>query len=269
MSKDKIDFGVIILAHGNSATPYNISVAAKSVATSIRSYTKNHVPIALVTHQSKWLDEVADKVDYIIEFPFGDAGYDDGRTVKNMYQLWYATPFERNLVVSIDSLCLQDVEIIGDALEGHQLVFPRKSKTYNNNNINPAGLVDTYNKMNLPRLLTDFWYFEKKDTQDFFDLIDLYSKNYNIVKEQLGEFCPVEFNIDVVISLAVDVLNWSDSTDDFGILEYTDMKVLGKDWQKRVNNWIKPGQIKIENFVLNGLVHLGKDTDFRELANEF
>ena len=266
---DRIDFGVLVLAHGTAITPYNIAQAGKCLVKSIRTYTKNNVPIAFVTHEAKWLEELSGDVDYIVEFPFGDAGFDDKNTQKNLYQLWYATPFERNLVVSLDSVCLQDLETIGDALNGHDIVFPRTSKTYNNNPLNNTGLVDLYNKMNLPRVLTDFWYFEKSKTQDFFDLLDVYSKNYSQIRTELGDFCPHEYNIDIVISLALDILNLAESSDDIGILEYTDMKHLGKDWQKRVNNWVKPKQIKVENFVLNGLVHLGRETNFRVIADEF
>lgn len=260
--------GVVILAHQTEKSGYAIREPLSSLLKSIRKHEKEHTNICIVTHQAKWLSEMADLADSIVEFKFGDAGYTDGNTLKNMYQLWHCTPWERNLVLSADMLVLQDLSEVLEALRGQRLVFASKSKTYNNNPIKYTKLVDVHEKLNLSHLLTDIWYFEKEHTQEWFDLLGLYSANWDMVKEQLGTYAPDNYDHDVLVSLVTDILDMNDEVKDLGILEYTDMSIY-KEWPKSLNYWIKPNLIKIENFAVGGLVHLSKHGPFREIVDEY
>lgn len=258
--------GVVILAHETPRTEYNIQTAINSVVKSIRAHQTNHVNICVVTHQSKWLTEI--DVDNIVEFKFGDAGYEDGNTLKNMYQIWHCSPYERNLVVGVDTIILQDVNEILNNLRGQRLVFPTQRKTYNNNIVTNPQLVDFHEKLNLKPMCTDFWYFERSQTQDWFDLLGLYSANWNTVADQLGTYAPPNYDNDVLISLVTDVLDMNEEVTDLGILEYTDLGIHGE-WTKKFNYWIKPNLIKIENFAIGGLVHLGRKGPFKEIINDY
>lgn len=258
--------GVVILAHSTPRTDYNVVHAINSLVKTIRDWESEHTNVCVVTHQAKWLSDI--QVDSVVEFEFGDAGYEDGNTLKNMYQLWHCTPYEKNLVVSVDSLILQDVNEILDNLDGQRLVFPHKSLTYNNNIIKNTRLVDSHEKLNLKPILTDIWYFEKEHTQDWFDLLGLYSSNWNKVKEELGTYAPQEYDQDIIMSLVTDVLDMNEEVNDLGTLTYTDLGVHGE-WTKKLNYWIKPKLIKVENFAIGGIVHMGSKGPFLGITNEY
>ncbi len=260
--------GIVILAHSTEQTDYKLNDAVRNFSKTVRKHQTNHVEICLVTHQAKWLEDCAEYVDHIVEFPFGDAGYEDGNTLKNLYQLWHASPFERNLVCAVDTMIMQDPNEILRALQGQSLIFASKRKTFNNKEVRNVGIIDVYEKLNLPRLLTDFWYFEKKTTQPWFDLLGMYSANYIDVSRELGSFAPQKFDIDIIVALTTDIANMTNDVKDLGILEYTDLAVHDN-WPTHLNYWIKEELIKVENFALGGLLHLGRYAPFREIHNEY
>ena len=62
--------------------------------------------------------------------------------------------------------------------------------------------------------------------------------------------------------------NITNDVKDLGILEYTDLAVHDN-WPTHLNYWIKEELIKVENFALGGLLHLGRYAPFREIHNEY
>tara|TARA_Y100001949_G_C15969520_1_gene323176 strand:+ start:341 stop:1231 length:891 start_codon:yes stop_codon:yes gene_type:complete len=277
------DNGVIIFAHNNDSSERDYLFSAWTCAKTIKNQSPN-IPVSLFTRSKDYVEpQHIDIYDHILEFPFGDAGHEDNNTLTNFYQIYYTTPYEQTLVLDADTLVLGKLDGLFAAARRHNLLFPHTIKDFRN--VEHSVNNKLAEKNNLPNFETSIWYFSKdfnkeksllygdkeqadkiakgeikikEDTEPFFNLLESYLRNHNIVYEQFKHDRPAEYDKDFLFSTTVDNLDLIDDVLDYNILTYTDLSAIDNEWYKNLNYWIKDGKLKIENYNVTGIIHYGK-----------
>ena len=279
--------GIIIFAHNTDISIRDYLFSAWACASTIKKENPD-IPISLFTRGEKFVaSEQINIYDSIVEYPFDDAGHKDNNTLTNLYQIYYATPYEQTLVLDADTLVLGKLDGLFASVRRYDLLFPHAIKDYRN------VIHDVKNKLqeknNLPEFETSVWYFNKnfnkekyfywdkvqkgdrvtlekmeamsseEDSEPFFNLLELYLRNHKKVYEQFENNPPGEFDKDFLLSVAIDVLDLVNNINDKGILTYTDLSLTIPNWYKTLNYWIIKGCLKIENYDITGIIHYGKD----------
>ena len=144
------DKGVIIFAHNNDSSERDYLFSAWVCAKTIKNENAN-IPISLFTKDKDFLEpHHIDIYDYILEFPFGDAGHTDNNTLTNLYQIYYVTPYKQTLVLDADTLVLGKLDGLFAAARRHDLLFPHAIKDFKNIKYDIANKIEAKN--NLPQI---------------------------------------------------------------------------------------------------------------------
>ena len=289
--------GIIIFAHNNDISIRDYLFSAWTCANTIKNENPD-IPVSLFTRDKDFITpEQVFIYDNIIEYPFDDAGHKDNNTLTNLYQIYYATPYEQTLVLDADTLVLGKLDGFFEAARRHDLLFPHTIKDFRNVSYSVDNKL--MEKNNLPQIETSIWYFNKnfnkekyfywdkvqkgdkitlekmeamsseEDSEPFFNLLELYLRNHDIVYGQFENNPPNQFDKDFLISVTIDNLDLVNDINDIGILTYTDLSLTEPDWYKTFNYWIIKGRLKIENYDITGIIHYGKDAFTYEELDKF
>ena len=99
----------------------------------------------------------------------------------------------------------------------------------------------------------------EEDSEPFFNLLEIYLRNHDIVYGQFENNPPGQFDKDFLLSVVVDNLDLLNEVMDLDILTYTDLSTTHEDWYKELNYWITKGCLKIENYNITGIINYGKE----------
>ena len=198
--------GVLIFAHNNDSSERDYLFSAWVCAKTIKNQSPN-VSVSLFTRSKDYVElQHIDIYDHILEFPFGDAGHEDNNTLTNLYQIYYATPYEQTLVLDADTLVLGKLDGMFSAARRHDLLFPHTIKNFKG--IQYSVQNKLIEKNNLPKFETSVWYFNKdfdkkkeyrwegrkrieldsseEDSEPFFNLLEIYLRNHKFINEQFS-----------------------------------------------------------------------------------
>ena len=279
--------GILIFAHNCNSSKRDYLYSASICAKTIKQQNPD-IPISLLTRNKLFVSPGQTELyDNVIEFPFDDAGHLDDNTLKNFYQLYYATPYENTLVLDADTLVLGKLDGLFAAARRHDMLFPHSIKDFRN--VCHSVQQKIQEKNSLPQFETSIWYFNKdfdkkkeyryegrerieldsseEDTEPFFNLLEVYLRSHEDAYNQFEHERPAEFDKDFLFSLTIDNLDLANDIVDTNILTYTDLSLTnGELWHEDLNYWIKEGNLKIENYNVTGIIHYGnKAFEYDEL----
>ena len=275
--------GILILAQNNEDKAQDYLFSAWMCAKLIKKYNPD-LNVSILTKDINFVPgDHKDVYDQIIEYPFDSADYKTGdissNSLVNSYQLYYGTPYEQTLVLDADTLVIGSLTGLFEATRRHDILFPHHTLDFRgvehrvNNKLS--------DKNALPQFATDIWYFTKnfnkkknyryegskrfeldtseEDSEPFFNLLEMYLRNYKEVNAQIEHNPPAGFDRNFLFSLAIDNLNLIDEINDYGTLMYTDLTSFDTDWYKNLNYWIFENKLKIENYNVTGIIHYGNN----------
>ena len=236
------------------------SAEALSMSIKLKNPDAN-VAIIVKNVRTTTIDE--DTVDYIIEYPFSK----DRSTKENVWQTYWASPFDNTIVLNPYSLVCENLDNTWDYLiERHDLCFSKTRLDFRGFNLgdDPSSY---YVEENVNHINSDMFYFKKRLTAlEFFNLMDVYSKYWKVIYNKLlkPEHQTDDFDLDLLMSLALKMLDFDNtiSRDDSiltTISTDTITQELIKDgkveniFTEYLNIWLrKDSNIKIHNFIVNG-----------------
>ena len=223
-------------------------------------------PIALVVDSFETVPTKYEKAfDFIVEMPYGSSEYLTGSPVSDVWQIYYATPFEKNLYIKHTSLLMDNIDHIWDSLNGFDLVFPTNTNNFQGNKSTYLERNEIQQRNNLPVYYSDVIYFEKQQaTAEFFKMCDPLFKNWRAV---FGQFAkkgtPEWFSLDQMISIATTSMGIT-PVHYYNHLTYTDIgvdNILTDDtdipdlWIDFFNIWLYKGRVlKVNNHRQTGIV---------------
>ncbi len=213
--------------------------------------------VTLVTNLDA--DIVDDVFDTVVPFPFNNTDI----LSHKMWQMYWATPYEHTIVLDPKSLLNYPMNETWEYLMDHyDLSFMNKMCNFRYE----ERIVEEeiYEKNKIDYVNPNIIYF-KKDTTNalaFFKMYDVYTKNYQLIykqflrKEDYDDYLQPE----LLCSLAISHLGIFDDV----VLQDTlfpviDMQfVIGSElkteWTKYLNVWLNKENIKMQNFIFNGLM---------------
>ena len=217
---------------------------------------------------------IKDVCTYYIEVPQEVNTFGQAKKIANLYQIYFATPFEKTLYVDCDFLFFNNIDNIFRYLNKNSLCFFNSCNNFRGEKYNDIASQDFFKLLNIPLVYNQLFLFKKdKVSLEYFNLLCQISNNWQVF---YNTFLKIKFEFpDIKINLSLALL----LTDNNNLIKnnaiyinlaplkinYTDEKNI--DFYKHSNLWIIPiGKIKYENYILNMPVHYNNSLF---LDNEF
>jgi hypothetical protein len=265
--------GYITLA---SSADITALMEASLLGRSIKVYDPDR-EVCLVTDDYSILPEtVEDNFDYVIELPFGALPDEDFDV--NIWQVYYCTPFDRNIFLNKQSILTNNIDGIWEKLIHDDICLPSQTKNFKNNTHDFLYYFKCHEKNLLDSYFSDIFYFQKSETaSEFFKILDPVLQNWrsvyiNFIKENK----PDKFNMNLCFNIATKMIGLDMGKDNFTYtylslenveLDDTD---LPDDWTQYVSCWVKDQKIKVSNFQLTDIIFYNSSTFIdQEMLDDF
>lgn len=225
-----------------------------------------------VTNIKTFPSKYEECADYLIEFPYGNTAGESVHWNLNDWQLFHATPFEKNIVLRSDVLLLENLQWCWDALRTYSVCFPQQIKTFRAMPYLPDSR-KVWFENNLANLNDGMWYFDNSDNSHaYFKMFDVVCHHWremykNILKP---EHIPTWPQTDLLHSITNSLLDsYTDNLHtNLEVLSYTEMHNFKNElWTDVLNVWYT-GQLKIDNFLQSrSFAYINDDFLDEELFN--
>lgn len=204
-------------------------------------------------------DIIEDGFDMIVPYPFNNPDI----VTHKMWQMYWATPYEYTIILDAKSLLNYPMSETWEYLmDHHDLAFMNKMCNFRYEE--RVVEEEVYEKNKIDYVNSNVIYF-KKDTQNalaFFKMYDIYTKNYQLIYKQFlrKEDYDDYLQPDLLCSLAISHLGiFEDVVPLDNLFPLIDMQfVVGSElktnWDKYLNVWVNKENIKMQNFIFNGLM---------------
>lgn len=260
---DNTEYGFITsaLVWGKSKNDKHMLRSAQALAYSIRLFD-TQTPLALMVNDLSFIsDDEVEMFDYVVEFPFAKNVMNDVRT--NDWQLYWASPFEKNIFIDPRTLVTSKIGCFDYFEYSYNVCFMTTDYRFNGlpTTANDGYFIDENKSMPV----TSMFYFDKSDkSQSWFKMADpmlqhwrdTYKTIISDKKNVINYYCPSHS-----ASLVTNSLH---SAEDFYTsytpINITNMKVetdsLGKQWNQKFNFWIDDTfKIKIGNYRITNMLY--------------
>lgn len=193
--------------------------------------------------------------DYIIELPFGRTEVNHHNIFIDFWQLYHCTPFEENIFINTFSFPIDNIASLWEAARIGPIVFPSvldyRGDLYTQND------ESVYKQNDVEFYSGDLLYFRKDPlVEEFFKMADVIFKGWrDIYLEFLPEKRPVDFDLNVVVSLLVQLICEQYTT--LKYFDYTDLTLVD-DIEDNINLWITDDlRVKANNYRQTGIFKYG------------
>lgn len=221
-------------------------------------------PLALVVDKFDTVPSKYEKAfDFIIELPYGPSDYLTGSTLADIWQVYYATPFEQSLYIKSTSLLMNNIDDVWKSLNSFDLVLPTHTLNMQGNVSEYRNKNTVQERNNLPVYHADVFYFAKSEPAlEFFKMCDPVFKNWReLTRKYTG--APDWFSVDQMFSI-VSVMLGVNPVHYYQHLTYVDTSVdniieldsdIPNDWLDSFNIWFEAARIlRINNHRQNNIV---------------
>ena len=221
-------------------------------------------PLALVVDKFDTVPSKYEKsFDFIIELPYGPSDYLTGSTLADIWQVYYATPFEQSLYIKSTSLLMNNIDDVWKSLNSFDLVLPTHTLNMQGNVSEYRNKNTVQERNNLPVYHADVFYFAKSEPAlEFFKMCDPVFKNWReLTRKYTG--APDWFSVDQMFSI-VSVMLGVNPVHYYQHLTYVDTSVdniieldsdIPNDWLDSFNIWFEAARIlRINNHRQNNIV---------------
>lgn len=209
--------------------------------------------------------------DYITELPYGNSAYKDGFHGMNLWQVYYASPYQETIYVDYDTLFLDvDINNLWDTMGMRDISVPRNARSYRDFPIPTMQRFAFERQYNLPENFYNMIYWQKDSVAavEWFKMADPILQNWrDVYRHQFPDKKPAHFEknlIGNIITLYVDLI------DEIGVTveNHYDLHTLShgafssiedtpERWTEQLNYWVSGSRkIQIENSIISsGIIH--------------
>lgn len=223
-------------------------------------------PVTLVVSKFDIVPTKYEKAfDFIIEMPYGSNDYLTGSSMSDIWQIYYASPFDQSIYIKNASLLMNNIDTLWESLDGFDLVFPTHTLNLQDNVSEYRSKNNLQQRNELPVYYADVFYFSKSESAaEFFKLCDPVFKNWREVASKYIRKGSLEwFRLDQMVSI-VSVMLGVDHVHYYNHLTYVDIGVdniakldddIPDDWIDSFNVWFENAKIlKVNNHKQNNIV---------------
>jgi hypothetical protein len=262
--------GVIFFIDYNLTTPYH--EMAYYAIKSFKKYNKN-IPVALILcndDENKVKNKCESIVEYLIEIPQFVDTFGRNKKISNFNQIYWASPFAKNIYFDCDFLICNTVDSWFDYLNTKDIIFLKNSLDFRGM-IKKHNYQDFFSRIKLNYVNNHIMFFNKRSnvSLEFFIQANYktFYKNFLDLKIE---------NQDIRIDLSL-CLKLSDNEDKIlnKLILYQDLiptkinytDIDKRDFYKFTNLWFVPNsKVKFENYIQLFPIHYG---NFKFLNKEF
>lgn len=256
--------GVVFFIEYNENIPYE-----KMAYYAIKSfkYFNPEISVALIYINDKKhiIENLLEKeCDYLINIDPINDNFGKNKKISNLYQLYWASPFEENIYFDCDFLFTKSIREFFSNLSNASLCFSNNSLDFRSNIKNIDYKFHFFYKQEIPFVNNQVFMFKKDDISlEFFNLWSQISNNYQIFYNEFlkNPYDVQDIKIDISLALKLsdnsqfiknNLYKWIDLRP--RKIHYTDVE--NKDFYKYVNLWCVNGsRFKFENYFLNYPIH--------------
>lgn len=255
--------GYIILA---SSRDRDSLTQAHALAMTIKQSDDEREICVLVDKLSMITDEYT-AFDYTMELPYGDYDVTESDININLWQIFYATPFDDTLYIDRRSIVTCDINRMWNACEYVDFAMPEHALTYRLDVANYATKFKTHEANKIPSNHADVIYFKQSVVaSEVFKMADVVFKYWReIYKQYVTEYNPGRFDTNILMNLAValsgnenvsvDDLTYIDT--DLDCIEHIGEESVEYDWTEYLSVWYYKHILKISNYRVDGIVNYG------------
>lgn len=220
-------------------------------------------------------EKYLDAFDYITELPFGNSGHKDGFHGSNLWQVYYASPFDETIYVDSDTLFLNvNIDDFWELFSGYDLAFPNSAASYRNVTCNKDRIFDIEHTYNLPTLYSSMFYFKNDSTTalEWFKMADPCFQNWrSLYQKTFNEKKPLTFDKNIIANIVTYMLDIEKDVS-VTIDNFYDLHIYGQylwhydipeSWTQMLNYWYtENNELLIENSLIkSGVLHY-RDEEF-------
>jgi hypothetical protein len=259
--------GFVLFVQQNNQTDYLKQAVA--CALSIKKFNANE-KVCLITD----IDvptQYQMVFDFIKDIPGEDLAHSSNWKVENRCKIYDVAPFDRNIVLDVDMLVLENIDHWWKALEQFELFYTNKVQTYRHE----WAKTDYYRKVfianDLPNVYCGFHYFIKnKANAKFYETLKNVVVNYKTFAQKFTinntqTWC----SMDVATAIAIKLMNKQHSVfSNINFLTFTHMKPRCQNWRSTVKHWNeqvdymfnKDCELYVANIQQHGIFHYVEDS---------
>tara|TARA_B100001057_G_C22866627_1_gene956763 strand:- start:1424 stop:2329 length:906 start_codon:yes stop_codon:yes gene_type:complete len=210
--------------------------------------------------------------DYIVELPYGNSAHKDGFHGMNLWQIYYASPYQETIYVDYDTLFVNtDINDLWDVMSvTKEISVPKRALSYRNFPTPPMWRFEFEIQYDLPTNFYNliYWHKESLQAREWFKMCDpvfqhwrsIYTKQFpdkkpdRFEKNLLGNV--VTAYVDLTNEIGVNLNNHYDlhrySHGSFPVFEEIPLS-----WTEQLNYWVTDNRkIQIENSIIgSGIIH--------------
>ena len=174
----------------------------------------------------------------------------------NLWQIYWATPYDETIVLDADMLFLNDYSYWWDYLSKFDLLFPNTIINYKQETIKPEQYDKILTAHEVRPAYEKMFYFKKgQEAQELFTMLEQVLKNYRSISlEIFPNKRPTSLRTSHVFPACIKMLGIEDKVyDKNNIFKYIDMKLSClnasvKKWDEDLYYWGDMTNFYIENF---------------------
>lgn len=255
--------GILVFAQNSNLTNYVEQACLLAMSLKV---TNPETLISVVTNDNV-PSEYVKLFDQIIPIPFNDDSVDSEWKIENRWKLYYASPYDRTMVLDSDMLILQDISSWWQFLSKYELFFTSKVLTYRGEEVTSDFYRKTFTANNLPNLYSGLHYFEKsKFALEFYKWLELVMQNWELFYGQYAkEHFPGRCSVDVSAAIVAKILDCDTliTNSKTSFPTFTHMKSQIQNWVQPKNSWQdclgtyinRDCEIKLGNYTQTGILH--------------
>ena len=213
--------------------------------------------------------------DIVKDIPGEDFAKESDWKVENRCKIYNVAPFDRNIVLDVDMLVLENIQHWWTALENYELYYTNKVKTYRNEWVNSNYYRKVFETNELPNVYCGFHYFIKcENNKKFYETLKKVVMNYNTFAEKFTinntqKWC----SMDVATAIVVKMLNLEHKIfSNKNFLTFTHMKPRCLNWKSSIKHWNeqldymmnKNCELFVGNIKQQGIFHYVEDSFLTE-----
>jgi|TARA_B100002019_G_scaffold116402_2_gene100011 hypothetical protein len=216
--------------------------------------------------------------DYMIELPYGNSAHKDGFHGMNLWQVFYATPYEETIYVDYDTLFINvDIQTLWDTMASGtgSISVPKNAYSYRNFPALPMWRFEYENAYKLPKYWYNLIYFRKSSevAREWFKMADPVMQNWrDVYNHVFPNKKPEYFQKNLLGNV---ITHFVDHTNEIGVQlnnhydlhsqshgAFPDPNEIPKNWTDMLNYWVTDkAKIQIENSIISsGIIHYSDET---------
>ena len=263
--------GIVLFVQQNSKTDYLKQAVACALSIKKFNPTEKVCLITDIEVPSKYQSVF----DVIKDTPGEDFAKASDWKVENRCKIYDIAPFQKNIVLDVDMLVLENIEHWWTALENYELYYTNKVRTYRNEWVTSNYYRKVFEENQLPNVYCGFHYFIKNENnKKFYDTLKEVVTNYKQFANKFTihhtqKWC----SMDVATAIVVKMLNKEHQVfSNHKFLTFTHMKPKCLNWKSSVNHWNeqldymmnKNCELFVGNIKQQGIFHYVEDSFLTE-----